>query len=67
MTSPFLWHEEERPSIFALDPHFRNRHKGLIDETTGLGYKQFGTYSKAGYIPNKHEGVLTHASTKTTR
>lgn len=68
MTSPFLWHEEKRPSIFATDPHFRNRHKaGLVDETTGLGYKQFGTYSKAVYVPNKHEGVLEHAPTKAAR
>jgi hypothetical protein len=63
MTSPFLWQEEKRPSIFALDPHFRNRYKaGLIDDTGGLGYKQFGTYSRAKYTPNKHE----NAETKTT-
>jgi hypothetical protein len=39
----------------------------LVDETTGLGYKQFGTYSKAVYVPNKHEGVLEHAPTKAAR
>ena len=44
MTSPFRWYEEERPSIFLLDPHFRSRYKaGLIDDNDGLKYKQFGT------------------------
>jgi len=44
MTSPFRWYEEERPSIFLLDPHFRSRRKaGLIDDDDGLKYKQFGT------------------------
>jgi hypothetical protein len=44
MTSPFCWYEEERPSIFLLDPHFRSRHKaGLIEDNDGLKYKQFGT------------------------
>ena len=66
--NPFEWKKNKTPTVFALDPHFRSKRKaGLIDETTGLGYKQFGTYSKAVYVPNKHEGVLTHASTKTTR
>ena len=44
MTSPFRWYEEVRPSISATDPHFRSRHKaGLIDDDSGLKYKQFGT------------------------
>lgn len=44
MTSPFLWAEDVRPSIFATDPHFRSRHKaGLLDDDQGLKYKQFGT------------------------
>jgi hypothetical protein len=42
--SPFRWYEEDRPSIFLLDPHFRSRYKaGLIDDDEGLKYKQFGT------------------------
>lgn len=42
--SPFRWHEETRPSIFAQDPHFKSRHKaGLLDDNDGLKYKQFGT------------------------
>jgi len=54
--SPFRWKEDPRPSIFYLDPHFRSRQKaGLIEDTTGLGYKQFGTYSRAAKpSPNKH-------------
>jgi hypothetical protein len=40
----------------------------MIEDAEGLGYKQFGTYSKAKTRqPNKHEGVLEHAKTKTTR
>lgn len=42
--SPFRWQEDPRPSIFATDPHFKSRHKaGLIDDSDGLKYKQFGT------------------------
>lgn len=42
--SPFRWKEDPRPSIFYLDQHFRSRYKaGLIDDTDGLKYKQFGT------------------------
>jgi hypothetical protein len=41
---------------------------GTITDDTGLGYKQFGTYTRAKERqPNKHEGVLAHAKTKTTR
>jgi len=42
--SPFLWRENPRPSIFANDLHFKSRQKaGLIDDSDGLKYKQFGT------------------------
>jgi hypothetical protein len=42
--SPFRWQEDPRPSIFAIDPHFRSRQKaGLIEDDDGLKYKQFGT------------------------
>jgi hypothetical protein len=60
--SPFRWQEEERPSIFATDPHFRSRHKaGLIDDADGLKYKQFGTgHLSAIPLANIHTGVLEH-------
>ena len=42
--SPFRWYEEDRPSIFATDAHFRSRYKaGLLDDDGGLKYRQFGT------------------------
>jgi hypothetical protein len=67
--SPFLWKEDLRPSIFANDIKFRTKHHaGMIEDAEGLGYKQFGTYSKAETRqPNKHEGVLKHAKTKTSQ
>jgi hypothetical protein len=41
---------------------------GTITDDTGLGYKQFGTYTRAKERqPNKHEGTLEHAKTKATR
>jgi len=57
--SPFLWKENKTPTVFALDPHFRSKRKaGLLDDTEGLGYKQFGTYTRAvAPEPNKH---VTH-------
>ena len=44
----------DRPSIFLKDPYFRAKGAGTIESEKGLGYKQFGTYSKARQ-PNKHE------------
>jgi hypothetical protein len=54
--SPFLWKNNPRPSIFVLDPHFRSKQKaGLLDNEEGLGYKQFGTFSRAKKSKsNKH-------------
>jgi hypothetical protein len=67
--NPFLWKENLQPSIFANDIKFRTKHHaGMIEDVEGLGYKQFGTYTRAKTrTPNKHEGVLDHAKTKTTR
>ena len=62
--SPFRWKEDPRPSIFLEDVYFRTKNnKGTVKSEEGLGYKLFGTYSKARQ-PNKHEGVLDHAKTK---
>jgi hypothetical protein len=60
--SPFEWAKEARPSIFALDPHFRSRHKaGLLDDDNGLKYKQFGTkHLSATPLANIHAGTLEH-------
>ena len=59
----------ERPSIFLLDPHFRAKKAvGTIDSEEGLGYKQFGMFTRAKERqPNKHEGTLKHATAKATR
>jgi len=59
----------ERPSIFLLDPHFRAKKAvGTIASEEGLGYKQFGVFTRAKERqPNKHEGTLEHAKTKATR
>jgi hypothetical protein len=67
--SPFLWKNDSRPSMFALDPHFRSKQKaGLLEDKGGLGYKQFGTFSRAATpSPNKHVGTLEHAKTQTSR
>ena len=67
--SPFLWRQHKAPTVFALDPHFRSKHKaGLLEDVEGLGYKQFGTFSRAVVpSPNKHVGVLEHTRTRTTR
>ena len=58
-----------RPSIFYEDVRFRARQPtGTISSEEGLGYRQFGTFSRAVEpLPNKHTGVLKHATTKTTR
>jgi hypothetical protein len=65
--NPFLWKENKTPTIFALDPHFRSKRKaGLLDDTEGLGYKQFGTYTRAvAPEPNKH--VTYHVQIPTPR
>ena len=52
--SPFRWKEDPRPSIFLKDAYFRAKGSGTIASEEGLGYKQFGTYTKARQ-PNKHE------------
>lgn len=52
--SPFRWREDPRPSIFLRDAYFRTKGSGTIASEEGLGYKQFGTYTKARQ-PNKYE------------
>ena len=52
--SPFRWKEDPRPSIFLRDAYFRTKGSGTIASEEGLGYKQFGTYTKARQ-PNKYE------------
>ena len=52
--SPFRWREDPRPSIFLRDAHFRTKGSGTLASEEGLGYKQFGTYTKARQ-PNKYE------------
>jgi hypothetical protein len=51
------------------DARFRARTStGVIESEEGLGYKQFGIYTRAKERqPNKHEGVLEHATAKATR
>jgi hypothetical protein len=58
----------DRPSIFLKDPYFRVKNpSNQIKSEEDLGYKQFGTFTRAKQRqPNKHEGVLEHAKTKTT-
>jgi hypothetical protein len=58
-----------RPSIFLKDVHFRAKQStGTVKNEEGLGYKQFGTFTRAGEKkPNKHEGVLENAKTKAPR
>jgi hypothetical protein len=67
--SPFLWKSNHTPTVFATDPHFRSKQKaGLLEDAGGLGYKQFGTFSRAAVpSPNKHVGVLKHEKTPITR
>ncbi len=46
--SPFRWREAPRPSIFMEDARFRARTStGVIESEEGLGYKQFGIYTRA--------------------
>ena len=56
----------DRPSIFMRDVRFRAKSNGTIESIEGIDYKLFGTYSKARQ-PNKHEGNLKHAESKTSR
>jgi hypothetical protein len=58
----------DRPSIFLKDPYFRARNpSNQLKSEEDLGYKQFGTYTRAKERqPNKHEGFIEHAKTKTT-
>jgi hypothetical protein len=64
--SPFRWGEDPRPSIFANDPHFRAKGGGTVASEEGLGYKQFGTYTKARQ-PNKHERSPDDATSQAPR
>jgi hypothetical protein len=65
--SPFRWKEDPRPSIFLLDQYFRAKvAKGTVTNEEGLGYKQFGTYTRAKErIPNKHERSPEDATPQT--
>ena len=66
---PFHWKEDPRPSIFLTDTHFRTRNSaGTLMDKNGIDYKSFGVYTRAKEKPqpNKHEGFLSHAKTKTT-
>jgi hypothetical protein len=57
----------DRPSIFMSDAYFRAKNpSNQLKNEEGLGYKLFGTYSKARQ-PNKHEGVLEHATPQAPR
>jgi len=59
----------DRPSIFLKDPYFRTKNpSNQIKNEEDLGYKQFGTFTRAKQRqPNKHEGTLIHAEAKTSR
>jgi hypothetical protein len=56
----------DRPSIFLKDVYFRAKGGGTIANEKGLGYKQFGTYTKARQ-PNKHERSPNDATPETPR
>jgi hypothetical protein len=62
--SPFRWKEDPRPSIFLKDVYFRAKGAGTLESEKGLGYKQFGTYTKARQ-PNKYEKSPEDATPKT--
>ena len=69
MTALDPWEEltqVDRPSIFLLDQYFRVKvAKGTVTNEEGLGYKQFGTYTRAKErIPNKHERSPEDATPK---
>jgi hypothetical protein len=53
----------DRPSIFLKDPYFRVKGSGTIASEKELGYKQFGTYTKARQ-PNKYERSPDDATPK---
>ena len=61
--SPFHWAHNPRPSVFALDVHFRPKnakvYENLTKEQNVIAYKQFSVHSRAhpGVKPslNKHE------------
>jgi hypothetical protein len=53
----------DRPSIFLTDVYFRAKGSGTIASEEGLGYKQFGTYTKARQ-PNKYEKSPEDATPK---
>jgi hypothetical protein len=59
----------DRPSIFLKDQYFRAKNpSNQIKSEEDLGYKQFGTFTRAKERqPNKHEGVLEHATAKAPR
>ena len=59
----------QRPSIFLADPYFRAKvAKGTVVNEEGLGYKQFGVFTRAKERqPNKHEGAPADAKTKAPR
>ena len=59
----------DRPSIFLKDPYFRAKNpSNQIKSEEDLGYKQFGVFTRAKERqPNKHEGVLVHATPKAPR
>jgi hypothetical protein len=59
----------DRSSIFMQDVRFRARQPtGTISSEEGLGYRQFGTFSRAVEpLPNKHAGTLKHATAKAPR
>lgn len=59
----------DRPSIFLADPYFRAKQStGTVKSEEGLGYKQFGTYTRAKErIPNKHEKSPEDATPKAPR
>lgn len=64
--SPFRWREDPRPSVFLQDSYFRAKTAtGTVKSEEGLGYKQFGTYTRAKErIPNKHEKSPEDATPK---
>jgi len=59
----------KRPSIFMKDQYFRAKNpSNQIKKEEDLGYKQFGVFTRAKERqPNKHEGVLIHATPKAPR
>ena len=56
----------DRPSIFLKDVYFRAKGAGTLESEKGLGYKQFGTYTKARQ-PNKYERSPEDATSQAPR